>query len=88
LQQPASPDAKIDYMPFEILPIILATAKLANWTLITYQELYKPFTQAYKIILALPLKLSTTLLYLSTSLGSIGLPGLSNRSQTQKWRAF
>jgi hypothetical protein len=84
LQQPASLDAKIDYIKFKILPIIFATAKLANWTLIAYRELDKPFTQAYKQNLALLLKIPTTLLYLPTSLGGMDLPRLSDRSKTKK----
>jgi hypothetical protein len=88
LQQPASPDAKIDFIQFKILPIILATAKLANWTMTAYQELNKPFTQAYKRILAFPLKIPTTLFYLLTRLGGMGLPRLSDRSKTQKWQTL
>jgi hypothetical protein len=80
LQQPASPDAKIYYIQFKILSIILATAKLANWTLTAYRELDKPFTQAYKRILDLP--------YLPTSLGGMSLSQLSDLYQTQKWRTL
>jgi hypothetical protein len=63
-------------MQFKILLIIFATAKLANLNMIAYQKLDKPFTQAYKQILALPLKIQTT--------AGVGLPQLLDRSQTQK----
>jgi hypothetical protein len=77
LQQPGPPDVKINSIQLKILLIILATAKLANWTMTAYRELDKPFTQAYKQILALPLKISTTLLYLPTSLvGITNLEGI------------
>jgi hypothetical protein len=84
LQQPGSPDVKIDYIQFKILPIILATVKLTNWILTTYRELKKSFAQGYERILALPLQIPTFLLYLLTSLGCMGILRLSDRSQTQK----
>ena len=88
LQQPASPEAKIDYIRFKLLPIFLATAKCANWTLKAYRELDVPFNDAYRRILALPKTVPVTLLHLPTSHGGMGLTRLSDRAQVHKWHTF
>jgi hypothetical protein len=36
LLQPGSPTVKIDYIKFQLMPIILATATCSNWTLAAY----------------------------------------------------
>jgi hypothetical protein len=71
-----------------MLSIILATVKLVSWTLTVYRELDKLFTQAYKQFLAPTLKIPANLLYFLTSLGGMGLPRLSDRSQLQKWQTL
>ena len=88
LDQPGSVPAKIDYIRFKIIPIILHTAQCANWPLRVYRLLDKPFTKAYKTILILPQHFPTTLLYLPTDHGGVGLPRVSDRAQVMKWRAF
>ena len=81
LDQPGTVPAKIDYIRFKILPIILHTAQCSNWSLAQYRSLDKPFTKAYKIILVLPSHFPTALLYLPLDKGGIGLPRLSGRAQ-------
>jgi len=88
IQQPGSPEVKIDYIRFKILPIALYTALCANWTLKEYRELDKDFSVAYRKILCLPSTSPTALLYLPTSKGGVGLPRLSDRSQVMKWEAM
>ena len=88
LDQPGTVPAKLDYIRFKILPIILHTAQCSNWSLQQYRELDKPFTKAYKSILVLPVHFPTALLYLPLDKGGIGLPRLSDRTQVMKWRAF
>ena len=88
LDQPGPPQAKIDFIRFKILPVILHTAQCTNWSLAQYRKLDVPFTRAYKTILVLPIHCATTLLYLPATSGGVGLPRLSDRVQVMKWRAF
>ena len=88
MDQPAPIIAKLDYIRFKILPIILHSAQCANWSLKQFRSLDTHFNKAYKTILILPVHFPTTLLYLPTDKGGIGLPRLSDRAQIMKWRAF
>jgi hypothetical protein len=64
LDQPGPITAKIDYIRFKILPIVLHPAQCANWSLSQYRSLDIPFNQAYKTILISPIHFPTALLYL------------------------
>jgi hypothetical protein len=44
LDQPGTVPAKLDYIRFKLLPIILHTAQCANWPLRIFRLLDKPFT--------------------------------------------
>ena len=88
LDQPGPVTAKIDYIRFKILPIVLHTAQCANWSLLQYRNLDIQFNRAYKTILILPTHFPTALLYLPSAKGGVGLPRFSDRAQVMKWRAF
>ena len=88
LQQPASPMAKIDYIRFKIMPIILYTAVCSNWTLKQYRKLDAPFTATYRKILCTPAKAPTAMFYLPQTMAGIGLPRVSDRAQIMKWESF
>ena len=61
LDQPGPVHAKIDFIRFKILPIVLHTARCANWSLAQYRKLDVPFTKAYKTILVMPTHCANTL---------------------------
>jgi hypothetical protein len=52
--QPGSPQVKIDYIRFKIMPIVLYTGQVSNWT--QYRLLDEPFTETYRKLLSLPRK--------------------------------
>jgi hypothetical protein len=85
LLQPGSPQAKISYVRFKIMPEILYTAQVANWSLAQYRTLDKPFSDTYKKLLSLPRKSPATMLYLPTNLCGVGLPRVSDLAQRYKW---
>jgi hypothetical protein len=84
LDQPGTVPAKLDYIRFKILPVILHTAQCANWPLRLYRLLDGPFTKAFKTILILPQHFPTALLYLPIGHGGVGLPRVSDRAQMMK----
>ena len=88
LVQPGSPEVKIDYIKYKIMPNILYAAICANWTLSTYRQLDIPFTQAYRKLLSIPSRAPDSLLYLPDSVCGIGLPRVSDRAQKMKWDTF
>jgi hypothetical protein len=88
LIQPGSPDPKIDYILFKLMPIVLATATCANWTLKQYRTLDLPFSRAYRIILAFPMKAPDFILYMPQSEMGVGLPRFSDKAQVMKWEAL
>jgi len=85
LLQPASLRDKIEYIRFKILPIVLYTAQVSNWSLEQYRSLDVPFTQTYRKLLALPRTSPNTIIYLPTQYCGIGLPRVSDLAQKYKW---
>jgi len=88
LIQPGSPQAKIDYIRFKIIPIVLYTAQVSNWSLAQYRGLDAPFTETYRKLLSLPRHSPETIIYLPSRYCGIGLPRVSNKAQIQKWNTF
>lgn len=86
--QPGSPNPKIDYIQFKLLPQVLATAICSNWSLKQYRDLDKPLSKIYRILLALPAKFPQALIYLPKSLMGIGIARLSDKAQLMKWEAL
>ena len=86
LDQPGSPTVKINYIRFKIFPIILSRAACGNWSLSEYRKLDKPFTRAYRLLLANPQKFPDALHYLPHKYGGIELPRLSDHVQLTKWK--
>ena len=85
LIQAGSPQPKIDYIRFKILPIILYSAQVANWTLAQYRNLDAPFTDAYRKLLSLPKKSPQAIIYLPNKYCGIGMKKLSDLAQKFKW---
>ena len=88
LVQPGSPGAKIDYILFKLIPIVMNTAICANWTLNQYRELDTPFSKTYKLLLSLPRTFPSAILYLPRSMMGVGLPRFSDKAQVMKWEAL
>jgi hypothetical protein len=88
LVQPGSPGAKIDYILFKLIPIVMNTAICANWTLNQYRELDTPFSKTYKLLLSLPRTFPSAILYLPRSMMAVGLPRFSDKAQVMKWEAL
>jgi hypothetical protein len=88
LVQPGSPGAKIDYIQFKLMPIVMSTASCANWTLAQYRALDSPFSRAYRMLLALPAKSPEHILYAPKKLMGVGLPRFSDKAQIMKWEAL
>ena len=86
--QPGSPHVKIDYILFKLMPICLATALCANWTLRHYRQLDKPFSHVYRQLLCLPPTFPGDLLYIPQSSSGIGLPRFSDKAQLMKWESM
>ena len=84
LIQAGSPQPKIDYIRFKILPIILYSAQVANWTLAQYRNLDAPFTDAYRKLLSLPKKSPQAIIYLPNKYCGIGMKKLSDLEQKFK----
>jgi hypothetical protein len=88
LVQPGSVTVKIEYISFKIIPpVALATAACASWTLAQYRALDKPFTSAYRKLLAFPAKAPEFILYMPQIEMGVGLPRFSDKAQLMKWNA-
>ena len=88
LVQTAPPGAKIDYILFKLLPTILTTAIVANWTLKQYRALDTPLSRAYRLILAFPANAPEHILYMPKTEMGVGLPRLSDKAQVMKWETL
>jgi hypothetical protein len=88
LLQVGSPKVKIQYIRFKIIPIAVATAQCSSWTLQQYRALDKPFSRAYRTLLALHPKCPETVLYLPSTDMGVGLPRFSDKAQLMKWQAL
>jgi hypothetical protein len=89
LPQAGPPQAKIDYIQFKIMPIILYTAQVFDWLLKQYHSLNAPapFTKNYRKLLSLPKKSPHAIMYmyLSNKYCDIGLPKVLDLAQKWKW---
>jgi hypothetical protein len=83
--------AKIDYIRFKIMPIILYMAQVSlymaqvsNWSLSQYRSLDAPFTENYCKLLSLPKKSPEAIIYLPKKYCGIGLPKVLDLAQKYK----
>jgi hypothetical protein len=82
--QAGPPQAKIDYIRFKIMPIILYTAQVSNWSLSQYCSLDAPFTENYRKLLSLPKKSPEAIKYLPNKYCGIGLSMVLDLAQKYK----
>jgi hypothetical protein len=84
LTQAGSPQPKINYIIFKIIPIILYTAQVSNLLLKQYRSLDAPFTEDYHKLLSLPKQSPEATIYLPNKYCGIGLPKMSDLAQKYK----
>jgi hypothetical protein len=77
--------AKVDYIRFKIMPEVLYTAQVSNWSLSEYRRLDRPFTATYRKLLSLPRTSPNTIIYLPNKYCGVGLPRVSDLAQRYKW---
>jgi hypothetical protein len=85
LTQTCTLQAKIDCIQFKIMPIILYTAQVSNWSLKQDRSLNVPFTRTYRKLLSLPKQSPEAIIYLPNKYFGIGLSKVLDLAQKYKW---
>jgi hypothetical protein len=85
LTQTGSPQSKINYIRLIIMPIILYTSHVSNWSLKQYRSLDGSFTENYRKLLPLQKLIAEAIIYLPNKYYGISSPSMSYLAQKYNW---